>query len=333
MRLAILDDYQNVALKFADWSAVSAKADITVFDHHVADPARVATRLKPFDILVVMRERTPFPRAMFEALPNLKLLVTTGMRNAAVDLKAATDCGIIVCGTAGGGGTYSIATVEMTWGLILAVARNIPAHDRSVREGGWQLPLGTEIYGKTLGVVGLGKLGEQVARIGQAFHMNVIAWSQNLTAERCAAVGVRYVSKEELLSTADFVSIHLVLSERTRGLVGAKEIAAMKPSAFLINTSRGPIVDNAALRQALEAGKIRGAGLDVFDVEPLPVGDPMRTLPRTVLSPHLGYVTDDNYRIFYAQCAEGVAAWLAGKPVRVLNQEVLAQSQAAARRA
>jgi phosphoglycerate dehydrogenase-like enzyme len=333
MRIAILDDYQNVALKFADWSAVSAKADITVFDDHVADPAQVAARLKPFDVLVVMRERTPFARATFEALPNLKLLVTTGMRNAAVDLKAATDHGVVVCGTAGGGGTYSIATVEMTWGLILAAARNIPAHDRSVREGGWQLPLGTEVYGKTLGVVGLGKLGEQVARIGQAFHMNVIAWSQNLTAERCAAVGVRHVSKEELFSTADFVSIHLVLSERTRGLVGAKEIAAMKPSAFLINTSRGPIVDSAALRQALEAGKIRGAGLDVFDVEPLPVGDPMRTLPRTVLSPHLGYVTDDNYRIFYAQCAEDVAAWLAGKPVRVLNQEVLAQSEATARRA
>jgi phosphoglycerate dehydrogenase-like enzyme len=331
MRLAILDDYQNVALKFADWSAVSAKADITVFDDHVADPDQVAARLEPFDILVVMRERTPFPRAMFERLPNLKLLVTTGMRNAAIDLKAATDHGVVVCGTAGGGGAYSIATVEMTWGLILAAARNIPAHDRSVRDGGWQLPLGTEIHGKTLGVVGLGKLGEQVARIGQAFHMKVIAWSQNLTAERCAAVGVGHVGKEELFASADFVSIHLVLSERTRGLVGAREIAAMKPNAFLINTSRGPIVDSAALRQALEAGKIRGAGLDVFDEEPLPAGDPMRQLPRSVLSPHLGYVTDDNYRIFYVQCAEGVAAWLAGKPVRVLNTEVHAQSPAARR--
>jgi phosphoglycerate dehydrogenase-like enzyme len=328
MRLAILDDYQNVALKFADWSAVSAKADITVFNDHVADPDQVAARLKPFDILVVMRERTPLQRAMFERLPNLKLLVTTGMRNAAVDLKAATDHGVVVCGTAGGG-AYSIATVEMTWGLILAVARSIPAHDRSVREGGWQLPLGTEVHGKTLGVVGLGKLGEQVAKIGQAFRMNVIAWSQNLTAERCAAVGVRHVGKDELFSTADFVTIHLVLSERTRGLVGTREIAAMKPSAFLINTSRGPVVDSAALRQALEAGKIRGAGIDVFDEEPLPANDPMRTLPRTVLSPHLGYVTDDNYRIFYAQCAEDVTGWLAGKPVRVLNTEALTQSPAA----
>jgi phosphoglycerate dehydrogenase-like enzyme len=331
MRLAILDDYQNVALEFADWSAVRAKADITVFDDHVADPGEVAARLKPFDILVAMRERTPFPRAVIEGLPNLKLLVTTGMRNAAIDLKAATDHGVVVCGTAGGGGTYSIATVEMTWALILAAARNIPAHDRSVREGGWQLPLGTEVHGKTLGVVGLGKLGEQVAKIGQAFHMNVIAWSQNLTAERCAALGVRHVDKAELFASADFVSIHLVLSERTRRLVGASEIAAMKPTAFLINTSRGPIVDSVALRQALEAGRIRGAALDVFDVEPLPAGDPMRTLPRTVLSPHLGYVTDDNYSIFYAQCVEGVAAWLAGKPVRVLNAEALAQSPAARR--
>jgi phosphoglycerate dehydrogenase-like enzyme len=330
MRIAILDDYQNVALKLADWSAVSAKADITVFDDHVADPDQVAARLKPFDILVVMRERTAFPRAMFERLPNLKLLVTTGMRNAAVDLKAATDNGVVVCGTAGSE-AYSIATVEMTWGLILAVARAIPSHDRSVREGGWQLPLGTEVHGKTLGVVGLGRLGEQVAKIGQAFRMNVVAWSQNLTAERCAAVGVRHVGKDELFSTADFVTIHLVLSERTRGLVGAREIAAMKPSAFLINTSRGPIVDGAALRQALEAGKIRGAGLDVFDVEPLPANDPMRTLPRTVLSPHLGYVTDDNYRIFYVQCAEDVTGWLAGKPVRVLNAEALTESPAARR--
>jgi phosphoglycerate dehydrogenase-like enzyme len=332
MRLAILDDYQNVALEFADWSVVRAKADITVFDDHVADPDQVAARLKPFDILVVMRERTPFPRATFERLPALKLLVTTGMRNAAIDLKAATDHGVVVCGTAGGA-AYSIATVEMTWGLILAVARGIPAHDRSVREGGWQLPLGTEVHGKTLGVVGLGKLGEQVAKIGQAFRMNVIAWSQNLTAERCAAVGVRHVGKEELFSTADFVTIHLVLSQRTHGLVGTREIAAMKPSAFLINTSRGPIVDSAALRQALEAGKIRGAGLDVFDEEPLPANDPMRTLPRTVLSPHLGYVTDDNYRAFYAHCAEDVAAWLAGKPVRILNPDVLAQPSPSARRA
>jgi phosphoglycerate dehydrogenase-like enzyme len=332
MRLAILDDYQNVALKLADWSAVSAKADITVFDDHVADLDKVAARLAPFDILVAMRERTPFPRALLERLPNLKLLVTTGMRNAAIDLKAATDQGVVVSGT-DGGGPYSISTVELTWALILAAARGIPAHDRSVREGGWQLPLGTELHGKTFGVLGLGRLGERVAKIALAFGMHVIAWSQNLTAERCAAVGVRHVGKEELFATADFISIHLILSERTRGLVGAKEIGAMKPSAFLVNTSRGPIVDSAALRQALETGRIRGAGLDVFDTEPLPADDPMRRLPRSVLSPHLGYVTEDNYRVFYERCAEDVAAWLSGKPVRVLNPEALAQPETSARRA
>ncbi len=321
MRVAILDDYQNVALKMADWSPIAARAEITAFSDHVGDMESLVACLENFEIIVIMRGRTPFPRPLLERLPALKLLVTTGMHHIAVDMAAATERGIVVCGTSGiPNGT---PTVELTWALILSLVRNIPVHDRSVREGGWQLDIGTGLYGKVLGVVGLGTIGSGVARIGRAFGMDVIAWSQNLKKERCAEAGVRYASKDELLSAADVVTIHVVLSDRTRGLIGARELGLMKPGAFLVNTSRGPIVDQDALIDALQKKRIGGAALDVYNIEPLPADHPMRRLPRSVTTPHLGFVTDDNYRIFYGQCVEDVLGFLKGAPVRVLNPEVL----------
>src|SRR5215472_11727880 len=314
-RIAILDDYQRVARQIVDWAAALPGVEVTAFADHLVDEDAVAARLADFDVAVAMRERTPFRRPLLARLPRLRLLVTTGMRNAAIDLAAAAELGITVCGTAGSGS----ATVELTWALILALVRHVPAEDASIRAGGWQRSVGTDLAGATLGVLGLGNLGRRVAAIGLAFGMDVIAWSQNLTAEAAAAVGARRVEREELFRQADVLTIHLVLSERTRGLVGAGELALMRPTAYLVNTSRGPIVDEAALAEHLQSGRIAGAALDVYGVEPLPAGDPLRALPNSVLTPHLGYVSERTYRTFYGEAAEDVAVFLAGRPVRVLT--------------
>jgi phosphoglycerate dehydrogenase-like enzyme len=262
-----------------------------------------------------MRERTAFPRALLEKLPKLRLLVTTGMRNASIDVKAAAEGGITVCGTSG----VPYPTAELTWGLLLALFRRIAVEDRATREGKWQTTLGLGLNGKTLGVIGLGTLGSRVARYGKAFEMEVLAWSQNLTAKRAAEVGATLVGKDELLRRSDVVSIHLVLSDRSRGLVGARELGLMKRTAYLVNTSRGPIVDEAALIRALQDGTIAGAGLDVFEPEPLPLDHPFRKLPNTVITPHLGYVTEETYRVFFGHALEDVQAFLRGAPVRVLK--------------
>ncbi len=314
-RVAILDDYQGVARRMADWASLPAGTEVAVFADHLNDLGAVATRLADFDAAVAMRERTAFPRALLERLPRLKLLVTTGMRNASIDVAAAVERGIVVCGTSG----LPYPTAELTWGLILSLFRRIPVEDRATREGRWQVSCGLGLNGKTLGVVGLGGLGSRVAKVGRAFEMDVIAWSQNLTAARAAEVGATLVTKDELLARADVVSIHLVLGDRSRGLIGARELSQMKRTAYLINTSRGPIVDEVALVAALRAGTIAGAGLDVYDDEPLPLGHALRDLPHTVITPHLGYVTEEGYRIFYGHALEDVKAWLAGQPVRVVR--------------
>jgi phosphoglycerate dehydrogenase-like enzyme len=272
-------------------------------------------RLKEFEIVVAMRERTPFPRSLLERLPRLKLLITTGMRNASIDIKAAADRGITVCGTGGVG----YPTAELTWGLILALLRRIPQEDRATRAGQWQVSLGVGLRDKVLGMIGLGNLGSQVATVGKAFQMQVLAWSQNLTAERAAQFGATLVTKDELLSRADIVTIHLVLSERTRRLLGARELALMKPTAYLINTSRGPIVEEQALVEALEKKTIAGAALDVYDEEPLPLDHPLRRLENTVITPHVGYVTAEGYRVFYGHAVEDIQAFLRGQPVRVIK--------------
>jgi phosphoglycerate dehydrogenase-like enzyme len=264
---------------------------------------------------MAMRERTPFQRRLLERLPNLKLLITAGMRNASIDLQAASDCGVMVCGTEGLG----YPTAELTWGLILSLMRRIPREDQATRNGQWQVTTGLGLQGKTLGLMGLGRLGSQVAEVGKAFKMNLIAWSQNLTAERAAEYGATLVSKDDLMSQSDVLSVHLILSDRTRGLIGARELGLMKPTAYLVNTSRGPIVDEPALIQALENGTIAGAGLDVFDVEPLPLDHPLRRLDNIVITPHLGYVTDETYRVFYGNALDDILAFLKGEPVRVLN--------------
>ncbi len=314
LRIAVLDDFQSVSAEFADWSRLPEEAEVVAFADHLDDEDAVAERLAGFDVVVAMRERTPFPRSLLERLPRLRLLVTTGARNAAIDVAAAAERGITVCGT----GAHPTGTAELTWALILAVARHVPEEDAGLRAGGWQRTVGTDLAGARLGVVGLGRLGTRVARIGQAFGMDVVAWSQNLTAERAAEAGVRRVDRDELFAGADVVTVHLVLSDRTRGLVGRDELARMKPGAILVNTSRGPIVDEAALLEALSAGRLGGAGLDVYDREPLPADSPLRTAPRTVLTPHLGYVTRDTYRVFYGDAVEDVAAFLRGEPVRVI---------------
>ncbi len=314
-RIAVLDDYQHVAGSFADWSRVPEPVEVVEFHDHVDDENALVARLRPFDVVVAMRERTPFPRSVLKRLPNLKLLVTTGARNKSIDVAAANELGVTVCGT----GAHAPGTAELTWALILAVARNVPLEDAAVRAGGWQHTIGTDLDGATLGVIGLGRLGERVARIGQAFGMDVVAWSRNLTDERAAGVGVRRVEKDELLATADVVTIHLQLSDRTRGLIGRDELARMKPSAILVNTSRGPIVDEVALIEALRFGAIRGAGLDVFDHEPLPPVQPLRELNNVVRTPHLGYVTRKTYEVFYGDAVDDVAAFLAGHPVRVVT--------------
>ncbi len=314
-KLAILDDYQRVALEMADWSSLPGEVDITVFDDNLADLDAVAARLAPFQVLAVMRERTPFPRALFEKLPNLKLLVTTGMRNGAIDMRAAAEHGVTVCGTGG----QSAATVEMIWALIQAAVRNLPQEDRATRAGNWQTGVGKTLAGRTLGLVGLGRLGARTAAIANVFDMRVIAWSQNLTAERARECGAELVSKADLFRQSDIVSIHLILSKRSRGLIGADDLALMKPDAYLVNTSRGPIVDEAALLAVLRGGRIAGAALDVYDVEPLPKDHPLLALENTVLSPHMGYVTEENLRQFYEETVEDISAWLNGQPIRILE--------------
>jgi phosphoglycerate dehydrogenase-like enzyme len=313
IRLAILDDYQNVAHKFADWSRLPPHVAVAVFNRHFEGEDLVRT-IAPFHVLVIMRERTPFPRALIEQLPNLKLLVTTGARNLGIDLAACRDHGVLVCGTEAGSAT----TAELAWGLILAVARNIAREDHAIRDGKWQTAIGFALKGKTLGILGLGKLGSQMSQIGCAFGMPVIAWSQNLTSERAAGAGATRVEKDELFRAADVLTIHVLFSERTRGLVGAKEIGLMKSSAILINTARAGIIDEGALIEALNAGKIAGAGLDVYGREPLSPDAPILKAANTVLTPHLGYVTRETYNVYFSQALEDVEAWLKGAPMRVI---------------
>jgi phosphoglycerate dehydrogenase-like enzyme len=313
-KLALLDDYQEIASTIVSWSEIDG-IDVTAFSDHVYDEDEVAARLQPFDGVMAMRERTAFPRRLLERLPNLRLLVTTGPFNAAIDVQAAVDNGIVVCGT---GGTAA-PTVELTWGLIIALARQIPTEDASVRSGNWQRSVGIELDGKTLGVIGLGNLGRRVTNVGLAFGMEVLAWSQNLTPETAEAAGAALVTFEELLERSTFVTIHLRLSDRTTGLIGERELRLLGPDGYLVNTSRGPIVDDAALVKALHEGWIAGAGLDVFDEEPLRADHPLRRSPHTVLTPHIGYVTDAGYRIFYDHALEDVKAFLAGTPVRVIT--------------
>jgi phosphoglycerate dehydrogenase-like enzyme len=314
-RIAILDDYQNVSLASADWDSIPGSPEIQVFNEPIPGEEAVAESLADFDILVAMRERTPFPDTLLERLPNLRLLVTTGMRNGAMDMGAARARGITVCGT----GMLPYPAFEHAWALILALAKRIPREDHAMHEGGWQTGVTDGLNGKTLGILGLGKLGGQAARVARAFDMDVIAWSQNLTDERAAACEAKRVEKDELFRLSDFVSIHLVLGNRTRGLVGARELSLMKPSAVLVNTSRGPIVDEAALMDALESGTIAGAGLDVYDVEPLPADHRLRSVPNTVLTGHTGYVMLENYQLAYGDAVEDIKSWLAGDPLRVLN--------------
>ena len=316
VRCAILDDYQNVALTMADWSRVKADAEIKVFNEPFGSPEAAAKALAGFDIICAMRERTPFPRAMFETLPGLKLLVTTGMRNAAIDMAAAKDHKVTVCGTESAGHP----TAELTVGLMIDLARKISLENARMKGGeAWQATVGSDLHGKTLGILGLGRLGQRVAKVALAFNMRVVAWSQNLTPEKCKEAGAEYATKEELLRQSDFITIHMVLSTRSRGLIGAHEFSQMKPSAYLINTSRGPLIDEPALIAALKENRIAGVGIDVYDVEPLARDHPLRKLPNALLTPHLGYVTADNYRLFYGQTAEAVRAFLDGKPVRVIE--------------
>jgi phosphoglycerate dehydrogenase-like enzyme len=313
MRIAVLDDYQQVAASLSDWSTL--EAEIVFFPDHVSDRAELVSRLAGFDVVVAMRERTPFPRTLLEALPDLGLVVTTGSTNASIDVKAAQELGIVVSGT----GALPHPTGELTMALILALARGIVDQVGSVREGGWQLGLGRDLLGSTLGVIGLGRLGSQVARFGHAFGMDVLAWSQNLTRERAAEVGVSPVSMDELLRRADFVTIHLRLSDRTRGLIGRDELSLMKSDAYLVNTSRGPIIEETALLDAVRSGVIAGAALDVFDEEPLPTDHPFRSEPRILATPHIGYVTRESYQVFYEGVVESIEAWRDGEPIRLLT--------------
>jgi phosphoglycerate dehydrogenase-like enzyme len=312
--VTILDDYQSVALSSADWSGVQERFELEVLTEPVADVDELTARLARSQVIVAMRERTPFPESTLARLPQLRLLVTTGMANASIDLAAAAAQGVTVCGTGGAGN----AMPELTLGMIIALLRNFAAEDAAVRAGRWQHTIGVGLAGRTLGVLGLGRLGTPVARLAQAFGMHVIAWSPNLTSERAAEHGVRAVSKEQLFAESDVVTIHMPLSERSRGLVGPQELSLMRPTAYLINTSRGPIVDERALVDALRGHRIAGAGLDVYDIEPLPVDHVLRTLPNTLLLPHIGYVTDDNYAVFYAEAVADILAWAEGAPIRVL---------------
>ena len=316
LNCVVLDDYQDAALRCADWSGIEDRAAVRVLREHIADRDELVEALADSEIVVAMRERTAFDAQLLARLPRLRLLVTTGMRNASIDVAAANAAGVTVCGTAGS----STSTGELTFALILGLARQLTVENQSLREGGpWQSTLGRDLSGSTLGLLGLGRIGGQVARLGAAFGMDVLAWSQNLTEARAAEAGARLAaSREELFAASDFVSIHLVLSDRTRGLVGEAQLRAMRPDAYLVNTSRAPIVDQAALLRALTEGWIAGAGLDVFETEPLPAGDPLRTLPNVLATPHLGYVSERNYRTFYAEVVADIAAFLDGDPIRVL---------------
>jgi phosphoglycerate dehydrogenase-like enzyme len=316
LRCAVLDDYQGVATDAADWSPLHGRVAVTVFREHFEDEDRLAAALAGFDIVVTLRERVPFPAGLFARLPGLRLLVASGMRNSVIDLVAAAEHGVTVCGT------ESAATppVELTWALLLGLARGIVTENDALRAGGpWQSTVGADLAGRRLGLIGLGKIGSRVAQVGLAFGMDVVAWSRHLTAERTEQAGVRLAgSKEELLADSDFVSVHLVLGDRNRGLIGAPELALMKPTAYLVNTSRAAIVDQDALLAALHTGRIAGAAVDVFDVEPLPADHPMRSAPRLLATPHLGYVSAANYRTYYGQAVEDIQAFLAGAPVRRL---------------
>ena len=314
-QVAILDDYTNAALTSSDWDVLPDNYKITVFNDNLIETDALVKRLTEFDIVCAMRERTPFTSEVFNALPNLKLFVTTGMRNAAVDIAAANKNGVTVCGTGGSG----MSTPEHTWALLHACARNIVHDSTMMREGKWQTKLGIELYGRTLGLLGLGKIGGRVAEYGKAFGMDIIAWSQNLSQDRCDECGVGLVSKQELFKKSDFLSIHLVLSDRTRQLVGADELALMKSEAFLINTSRGPIVDEEVLLEKLKEKRIKGAGIDVFGVEPLPVESEFRKLDNVILTPHTGYFTERSYQIFHDQMVENILAWHNGEPIRQLT--------------
>jgi phosphoglycerate dehydrogenase-like enzyme len=315
MRVAILDDYQAIALASADWAPVEARADIVVFSDHLSDPAALARRLQDFEVVVAMRERTGFDAALLDRLSKLELLVTTYMKNAAIDVLAARRNGVTVSGT----GAVEAAAPELAWALLMATVRNIPAEDASVRAGGWQRTVGIVLQGRTLGLLGLGRMGKAMARYAQAFGMDVIGWSQNLDADVAEQYGVRPVGKDELFRSADVVSVHVVLSERTRGIVGARELELLGPDGYLINTSRGPVVDEAALVDALGRGAIAGAGLDVFDIEPLPPGHPLRSLPNTVVTPHIGYGTKEMYEVFFRDVVSDIVGWLDGTPVRVIE--------------
>jgi phosphoglycerate dehydrogenase-like enzyme len=314
-RIVLLDDYQGVALDYGGWDRVPDEWQLVALEQHIDDAEALVEALSGAEIVVAMRERTPFPAAILDRLPDLKLLITTGMANASIDVAAAQANGVTVCGTASKGPP----TAELSWGLILSLLRSIPAEHAGMREGGWQRTIGGDLDGATLGLVGLGRLGRKMATIGKAFGMEVLVWSQNLNAEAAREVGAEPVEKLALFERADIVSVHYKLSDRSRGLVGAAEIGAMKPSAYLINTSRGPIVDTDALLAALESGAIAGAGIDVYDTEPLPVDHPLRSAPRTVLTPHLGYVTEDTYATFFGDAVENVLAYLDGAPVRVIE--------------
>lgn len=315
-RLAILDDYQDVAHGYADWAALKAEGvKVSTFREPFPTQDALVSALAGATIVIAMRERTAFPREVFEKLPALELLVTTGMANASIDIAAATDHGVTVCGTPGS----PAAAPELTWALLLAIARHLPAEEASLRAGSWQKTVGVELAGKTLGVVGLGKIGRRIASYGQAFGMDVVAWSQNLTAEAAAEAGVRLVSKEELFRVSDIATLHLRLSPRSENTVGEQELRLLGPEGILVNTARGPLVDQEALIRALNEGWIRGAALDVFDQEPLQAGNPLLAAPNTVLSPHLGYVTQESYRQFYGGAFEDVTSWLAGSPIRTIT--------------
>lgn len=314
MRIAVLDDYQGVALDMADWSPVQERAVVDVFSDHVAEEQALVERLESYDAVVLMRERTPLPGRVIERLPRLRLVVSTGRRNASVDVATARARGVTVCGT----DSPASAPGELTWALVLGLSRHLVEEAHNMASGGWQTTVGRDLAGSTLGVVGLGRIGAQVATVGRAFGMRVLAWSANLTADRAAEVGVEAVSFDRLLAESDVVTIHQVLSDRTRGLVGAEQLALMKPDALLVNTSRAPIVDADAVLEALEQGRLGGVGLDVFDEEPLPEDHPLRTAPRTLLTPHVGYVTEGVYRTFFGGVVEDILAFLDGAPIREL---------------
>jgi phosphoglycerate dehydrogenase-like enzyme len=315
VRVAILDDYQQVSLTSGDFSVLAGRAEVVSFADHLADPIAVAERLADFDVVIAMRERTPFPADLLDRLPGLRLLITAGMANASIDVAAARERGITVSGT---GGSMP-ATAELIWALIMSVARRIPAEDAAVRAGRWQTTLGIELAGSTLGIIGLGRLGQAVARYATAFDMRLLAWSTNLTAETAHEHGAELVDKRELFERSDIVTVHLKLSDRSTGLIGTDELRALGPDGYLVNTSRGPIVAEDALVAALYDGTIAGAGLDVFDTEPLPLDHPLRTAPNTVLTPHIGFVSQQSYRKIYGDAVEDVTAWLDGTPIRELR--------------